>query len=93
MAQSEMNQIQIDDMSSLVNDPQNKKMYRAVNKNRVSNTNKTQTIGMMQLPDNSIKTNTKLMMQAVAYFCIHDVVREVYKAGEKMRFHGHSDRR
>ena len=83
MAQSEMNQIQIDDMSSLVNDPQNKKMYRAVNKNRVSNTNKTQTIGMMQLPDNSIKTNTKLMMQAVAYFCIHDVVREVYKAGEK----------
>ena len=75
--------MQIDDMSSLVNDPQNKKMYRAVNKNRVSNTNKTQTIGMLKFPDNSIKTNTKLLMRAVTNFCIYDIVREIYKVGEK----------
>ena len=84
MAQSEMNQMQINDMSSLINDPQNKKMYRAVNRNRISNTNKTKTIGMMQLPDNSINTNTKLLMQAVTNFCICDVVRERYKAGENI---------
>lgn len=83
MAQSEIKQMQIDDMSSLVNDPQNKKMYRAVNKNRVSNTNKTQTIGMLKFPDNSIKTNTKLLMRAVTNFCIYDIVREIYKVGEK----------
>ncbi len=83
MVQSETNHTQIDDMSSLVNDPQNKKMYRAVNRNRVSDTNKTHTIGMMQLPDNSTKTNVKSLMQAVTYFCIHSAVREVYRAGNK----------
>lgn len=78
-----MNQIQIDDMSSLSNDPQNKRMYRVINKRKVSNTNRTQTVGMLQLPDNSTKSNVSLLMKSVTNFCIHDVVREIYRTGEK----------
>ncbi len=78
-----MNQVKIADMSSLVNDPQNKKMYRVVSKNRVSNTNRTQMVGMLQLPDNSTKSRADVLMQDVACFCIHDVVRKVCRAGEK----------
>ena len=81
--QSEMNQVQIDDMSSLSNDPQNKRMYRVLNKGRATSTSRTQMIGIMQLPDNSAKTNANLLIQVVAYFCIHEVVREIYRAGEK----------
>lgn len=78
-----MNKIQIDDMSSLVNDPQNKKMYHVTNKGKVSNTNRTQTVGMLQLPDNSMNTHISSSMKVVAYFCIHDAFREVYRAVEK----------
>ena len=70
-------------MSRLVSDPQNKRMYRAINKKRVDNTKKTQAIGMLQLPSNFTKTNAKLLMQAVTNFCIHSAVREIYMAGEK----------
>ena len=84
MIQSEINQVKTDDMSSLVNDPQNKRMCRTVNKNRVSSTNKVQMVGMLQLPDNFNKTRADLLVQVVAYFCIHNVVREVYRAGEKI---------
>lgn len=78
-----MNKIQIDDMSSLVNDPQNKKMYRMINKGKVSNTNRIKTVGMLQLPDNSMNTHISSSMKVVTYFCIHNAVREVYRAREK----------
>ena len=78
-----MNQIQIGDMSSLVNDPQNKKMYHMTNKGKVSSTNRTRTVGMLQLPNNSMNTHVSSSIKVVSYFCIHDAVREVYRAGEK----------
>ena len=81
--QSEMNQVQIDDMSVLSNDPQNKKMYRVTSKGRSNSTSRTQMVGMVQIPDNSTKTNTNWLIKVVACFCIHDAVREVYRAGER----------
>lgn len=59
MTQAEANIIQIDEMSSLSNDPQNKKMYLVTNKSQVINTNKIAMAGMLQLPDNTVKRNNK----------------------------------
>ena len=65
-----MNQIQIDDMSSLVNDPQNKKMYHVINKQKIDNMNIIQTMGMLQFPDYSMNTHVSSSMK-------------IYKIGEK----------
>ena len=78
-----MNQIQIDDMSSLVNDPQNKKMYHVINKQKIDNMNIIQTMGMLQFPDYSMNTHVSSSMKVVTYFCIYDAIREIYKIGEK----------
>lgn len=84
MTQAEANIIQIDEMSSLSNDPQNKKMYLVTNKSQVINTNKIAMAGMLQLPDNTVKRNNKYSSKNVTNFCINSAVREIYKTDRRI---------
>lgn len=84
MTQAEANIIQIDEMSSLSNDPQNKKMYLVTNKSQVINTNKIVMAGMFQLPDNTVKRNNKYSSKNVTNFCINSAVREIYKTDRRI---------
>ncbi len=78
------NIIQTDEMESLLNDPQGKKMYYNKSEKKEKDRTKMKKIGTVTVPYSASENNQTHTVKNITNFCIKNAVREKYFSGKKI---------